>query len=103
MLSYGFGARTVEGDGPACNLFSMTGDFTDPFIEGEEQLINSYGGTLKSVKLALPVNFRDIIKMVCDLAQIEYGTASDVKSIRNYYILVILMAGVIDDFEPALN
>lgn len=27
MLAYGFGARTVEGEGPACNLFSMTGDF----------------------------------------------------------------------------
>jgi len=26
-LGYGFGARTVETEGPACNLFSMTGDF----------------------------------------------------------------------------
>jgi hypothetical protein len=32
MLGYGYGARTVEGEGPACNLFSMTGDFSDPFI-----------------------------------------------------------------------
>lgn len=55
MLAYGFGARTVAGDGPACNAFSMTGDFVDPFIENEDQLINSYGGTLKGVKLALPV------------------------------------------------
>jgi hypothetical protein len=37
MMGYGFGARTVtSGDGPACNLFSMTGDFMDPFIENEE-------------------------------------------------------------------
>lgn len=55
------------------------------------------------MKLALPVNFRDIIKLVCDLAQIEFGTASDIKYIKNYYILVILMAGVIDDFEDSLN
>jgi hypothetical protein len=27
MLAYGHGAKTVERDGPACNLFSMTGDF----------------------------------------------------------------------------
>jgi len=27
MLAYGIGARTVGGEGPACNLFSMTGDF----------------------------------------------------------------------------
>ena len=68
MLSYGFGARTVNGDGPACNLFAMTGDFMDPFVNGEEELINSYIGTIKTVKLALPVYFKEIVKLVCDLA-----------------------------------
>ncbi len=33
----------------------------------------------------------------------EYGTVSEIKDIKNYYVLVILMAGVIDDFEEALN
>jgi len=27
MLGYGYGARTVPGEGPACDLFSMSGDF----------------------------------------------------------------------------
>jgi hypothetical protein len=54
------------------------------------------------VKLALPVNFRAVIKLVCDLAQIEYGTISEVNDLRNYYVLVILTAGVIDDFEESL-
>jgi hypothetical protein len=36
MLAYGFGARTVPGEGPACKLFSMTGDYMDPFVENEE-------------------------------------------------------------------
>jgi hypothetical protein len=43
------------------------------------------------------------MKLACDLAQIEYGTVGEVKHIRNYYVLVILMAGVIDDFQDALN
>lgn len=108
MLAYGFGARTVKGEGPACNLFSMTGDFMDPFIDNEDQLLNSYSGTLKSVKLALPVQFRDIIKMVCDIATLEFGdmpqqSERDIRQIKNYYVLVILMAGVIDDFQNALN
>ena len=68
MLGYGYGARTVAGEGPACNMFSMTGDFQDPFIENEEQLLNCYSGSLNSVKLALPVNYKDMIKFVCDLA-----------------------------------
>ena len=55
------------------------------------------------MKLALPVNFKQIIKLVCDLAQIEYGTVSEVRQIRNYYLLVIMMGGVIDDFQDALN
>jgi hypothetical protein len=66
MLGYGYGARTVEGEGPACNLFSMTGDFSDPFIHDEEEMMNSYSGSIKTVKLALPVNFKEIIKLVCD-------------------------------------
>jgi hypothetical protein len=37
------------------------------------------------------------------MAQIEYGTVSELKNLRNYYVLVILMAGVIDDFQEALN
>jgi len=61
-------------------------------------LLNSYVGTIKSVQLALPVCFKDILKLVCDIAQMEYGTASDIKQIKNYYVLTILMAGVIDDF-----
>lgn len=41
--------------------------------------------------------------MVCDIAQIEFGTASEVRHIKNYYVLVLMMAGVIDDFQDALN
>ncbi len=33
MLAYGIGARTEEGNGSAVDICSMTGDFTDPFIE----------------------------------------------------------------------
>jgi hypothetical protein len=70
MLGYGFGARTVGSDkeGPACNLFTLTGDFMDPFVTSEEELFNSYCGTLKAVKLGLPVCFKDVFKLVCDLA-----------------------------------
>lgn len=33
----------------------------------------------------------------------EFGTCEDVTQIRNYYVLVLLMAGVIDDFEESIN
>ena len=77
-MCYGIGARTQPGEGPACNLFSMTGDFNDPIISTSDELINCYAGTIKTVRLALPVNFMNVIKFVCDLAQHEFGTVSDV-------------------------
>ena len=102
MVAYGFAACTVKSDN-ACNLFSLTGDFADPYINSEQELINSYSGTIKNVTMSLPVRFKNLVKFVCDLAQTELGTASDATQIGNYYVLTILMAGVIDDFEEALN
>lgn len=98
LLAYGFGARTVPAkEGNSCNLFSMTGDFSDPFVESEEEIVNSYQGTIKSVQLALPILFRDMLRFVCDLANLELSAFKVSRKIKNYYVLVILMAGTIDD------
>lgn len=70
IMPIGFGARTtLKGDGPACNLFSMTGDFDDPFIENSDEVVKCYQGTLKSVKLALPVLYKSVLEFVCDVAR----------------------------------
>lgn len=38
-LTYGFGASTfLKGDHPACPLFSLTGDFLDPFVANNKEL-----------------------------------------------------------------
>lgn len=43
-LAYGIGARThIRGEGQdACDLFSMSGDFQDPFTSSEEELLSCY-------------------------------------------------------------
>ena len=33
----------------------------------------------------------------------EYGTASNATHIKNYYVLTILMAGLIDDIDESVN
>lgn len=103
MLAYGVGARTMEGNGTAVDICSMTGDFTDPFIESQEELLNSYEGSLRTIKIAGPVNYKAIVKFVCDMAQLDFGTAADPSAIRNYYVLTILMAGLIDDIDDSVN
>lgn len=37
MLAYGFGACPfINGDGPSCNLISLTGDFLDPYVDNTD-------------------------------------------------------------------
>lgn len=63
--------------------------------------------SLKDVELALPVFYQKVIKQVCDLAELEMrATDSDETSIhevKNYYVLILQMAGMIDDFKAALD
>ena len=57
----------------------MSGDFLDPFINELDELIACYQGTLKTVRLGLPVNYSKIIKFVTDLAEFEFSTVEDSK------------------------
>lgn len=104
MVAFGIGAKTLPGaDHPTCQLFSITGDYSDPFVENEEQMLSCYAETIKAVEITLPINYKPIVKFVCDLAQMEMGTASDATHIKNYYVLTLLMAGIIDDIEDSIN
>ena len=55
----------------------MTGDFLDPYVSSQEELLNCYEGTLRAIKIAGPVNYKAIVKFVCDMAQMDFGTAPD--------------------------
>lgn len=37
------------------------------------------------------------------MAQMEYGTSEDVTQIRNFYVVVLMLAGMIDDLEECLQ
>mmetsp|Transcript_19177 Transcript_19177/g.29368 ORF Transcript_19177/g.29368 Transcript_19177/m.29368 type:complete len:170 (+) Transcript_19177:1235-1744(+) len=108
MLAYGFGARPFLDDNkPATNLFSMTGDFADPYVYDGKSLIKHYEDTIKSVKLALPVMYKDIVKFTCDVAQKEMGREEggdeNIQEVKNYYVLVLIMAGMVDDFNATIK
>jgi len=51
IMPIGFGARTLvdESEEPACALFSLTGDITQPYAQNQLQLRAAYEKTLKSV------------------------------------------------------
>ena len=102
-MPVGFGARTLkQKEGNACNLFSLTGEIVEPFMSTDaKDLRKGYGWALKNAQLALPVLYQQVLKFVCDLGATEM--VSDIHDVKNYYVLVLMMAGVIDDFKDALN
>jgi hypothetical protein len=66
-------------------------------------MMSCYVETIKAIEMTLPIYYKPIVKFVCDLAQCEVGTASDARHIKNYYVLTLLMAGIIDDIEDSIN
>jgi len=53
--------------------------------------------------MALPVLFKDVISHVCDLAEAEFEQNIDnVKNVRNYYVLNIMMGGMVDDLNETV-
>jgi hypothetical protein len=96
MISYGFGARTMKygkKEIETSNLFSLTGEYNDPFITNQSALVNGYINTLKDVELALPVFYQKVIKQVCDLAELEMkkfeSEEADIHEVKNYYVLIL--------------
>ena len=78
-LPVGFGGRYLtNGSGPATNLFAMTGDFEDPFVDNINQLTDCYTGTIKNVQLTGPIIYKEVFKFVCDLAMHELKESGDI-------------------------
>jgi len=49
----------------------------------------------------LPVLYKDILSFACELAEEE--AREGINGVKNYYVMTILMAGVVDDIQCALN
>lgn len=47
--------------------------------------------------------FASVLKFVIDIAKNELEKSGGIKNLKNYFVLTILMAGMIDDFQDTLN
>jgi hypothetical protein len=54
---------------------------------------------LKKVELSLPIKYKDVLELASDYATYE----SHNHEARNYYVLIYISVGVIDDFENTLE
>ncbi len=81
-------------------MFSMTGNIMDPFIENNsDDLLAAYVNTLKKVELSLPVNFTPLVKHTCEMARMDMEIGEN----KNYYVLILVMAGLMDDFDSCVQ
>ena len=97
MVGFGFGAKIVPKTGRTSNCFAMNGNFFDPVVTDYPQLYKAYSESLQKVEISLPVNYESIFNIACDYAEYEKQN----HEARNYFVLIVVSAGVIDDFDAS--
>lgn len=98
MLGFGMGARTIPKKGETSSCFSLTGNIFNPVLP-KDKLKEHYASTLKKVELSLPINYHPVLELVSDYAKYE----TENYEARNYFVLIYVSAGVIDDFNDTLE
>ncbi|XP_075222008.1 copine-8-like [Lycorma delicatula] len=89
----GFGAR-VPPDGKVSHEFYVNLNLTNPFCEGVKGVLDAYHKCIRQVQLYGPTFFAPVIKHVANFA-----TSYKNKDGSDYFILLILTDGVIDDMK----
>ena len=96
---YGYGARC-----PALNIhttshcFPLTGDPSQPFVEGVQGMFNVYQSVLPSIVMSGPTNFCPVIQQASQA--VSQGVQNGVFA---YSILLILTDGLISDEYNTIN
>ena len=92
------GARTIPKKGETSDCFALSGDIFNPNIE-KDKLFQHYSETLKRVELSLPVNYHNVLEVASEYAKYERENYEA----RNYFVLIYVSVGVIDDFQQTLD
>lgn len=98
VIGFGMGGKTIPKQQNASNVFALSGNMFNPIIE-KEQLIEKYAEVFEKIKVSLPINHAPVMDMVTSYARYE----KENYEARNFYSLIIITPGVIDDFDDALS
>ncbi|TGZ57373.1 hypothetical protein CRM22_009940 [Opisthorchis felineus] len=88
--AYGFGSRLSSG-GKICHKYPLSGDENNYFCKGMAGVLEAYRRSFEALHLSGPICFSPIIRDVSD-------TARRNKDTENYYVLLILTNGTVDDW-----
>lgn len=98
MMGFGMGGKTYPKQQNASNIFSMSGNMFDPIFD-QDQIIEKYGEVFERIKVSLPINYSPVWELVSDYADYE----KENHEARNFFSLIYITPGVIDDYEKTIE
>jgi len=97
MMGFGMGGKTLPKQQNASDIFSLSGNMFNPIFENAD-LIERYADVFKKIKVSLPINYSPVLDVVTNFARYE----KENYEARNFYSLIYITPGVIDDFDQTL-
>lgn len=98
IMAFGMGALTKPNQKSASDIFALSGDVFDPIIETHE-LVAKYREVLGKIRISSPVNFAPIMNLISEYAKYE----AENYECRNYFNLIYITPGVLDDYKETLE
>lgn len=96
---FGFGAKLPPDFKHISHCFALNKDIFDPEVKGIAQVVEVYKRTCKEVTFHGPTMFSSLIHMAACYASSRPVNQEN----QQYYILLILTDGIINDMEATLN
>ncbi|CAG9323477.1 unnamed protein product [Blepharisma stoltei] len=96
---YGFGAKLPPNFDVISHCFALNGNFFDPEVNGVDGVLDSYKSAVASVKFHGPTIFNEITTIANDFA----ANANVSQKTQQYFILLILTDGIINDLESTID
>lgn len=96
---FGFGAKLPPDFKHISHCFALNKDIFDPEVKGIAQVVEVYKRTCKEVTFHGPTMFSSLIHMAACYASSRPVTQES----QQYYILLILTDGIINDMDATLN
>lgn len=98
VIGFGMGGKTLPKQQNASDIFSLSGNMFNPIVE-KDDLLEKYAEVFQKIKVSLPINHCPVMELVAQFAQYE----KENYEARNFYSLIYLTPGVIDDFDKTLE
>ncbi|KAF6176595.1 hypothetical protein GIB67_034457 [Kingdonia uniflora] len=94
--AWGFGGRTM--DGVVSHCFNLNGNASEFEVEGVSGIMSAYSNALRSVALAGPTLFGQVINKAANIASesLSYNSSK-------YFVLLIITDGVLTDLQETIN